>query len=63
MFRALVGKQEGKRTLGRPRLRLVDTIRTDIHEVEWGYMGWIGLDHDRDRWRTLVTTLIILRVP
>jgi hypothetical protein len=33
-YRLLVGKQEGKRPLGRPRLRRVDNIRMDLGEVE-----------------------------
>jgi len=38
VYRVLVGKPEGKRPLGRPRLRWVDNIRMDLHEVECGYM-------------------------
>jgi hypothetical protein len=34
--RLLVGKPEGKRPLGRPRLRWVDNIRIDLGEVGWG---------------------------
>ena len=63
VYRVLVGKHKGKRPLGRTRLRWVDNIRTDIQEVGCGYMGWIGLDQDRNRWRTLVTALKILHVP
>ena len=43
MYRVLVGNPEGRRPLGRPRLRLVDDIRTDLQEVGCGYMDWIGL--------------------
>ena len=32
-YRVLVGKLEGKRTLGRPRRRCVDNIRMDLQEV------------------------------
>ena len=39
--RVLVGKPEGKRTLGRPRRRWVDNIRLDLQEVGCGYMDWI----------------------
>ena len=52
MYRVLVGKPEGKRPLGRPRCRWVDNIRMDLQEVGCGYMDWIGLAQDRDRWRT-----------
>jgi hypothetical protein len=34
--RLLVGNPEGKRLLGRPRLRWVDNIRIDLGEVRWG---------------------------
>jgi len=63
VYRVLVGKPEGKRPLGRPRRRWVDNIRMDLQEVECGYMGWIGLAQDRDRWRTLVSAVMNIRVP
>ena len=63
VYRVLVGKAEGKRPLGRPRRRWVDNIRTDLQEVGSGYMEWIGLAHDRDRWRTLVSAVMNLWVP
>jgi len=52
--RVLLGKPEGRRPLERPRRRWVDHIRMDLQEVGCGYMDWIGLAQDRDRWRTLV---------
>ena len=51
------------RTLGRPRCRWVDNIRMDLQEVGCEYMDWIGLAQDRDRWRTLVSAVMNLRVP
>ena len=63
VYRVLVGKPEGKRPLGRPRHRWVDNIRADLQEVGCGYMDWIGLAQDRDRWRTLVGAVMNLRVP
>ena len=59
----LVRKPEGKRPLGRLRRRLVDNIRMDLQEVGCGYVDWIGLAQDRDRWRTLVSTVMNHRVP
>jgi len=61
--KVLVGKPEGKRPLGRPRRRWVGIIRMDLQEVGCGYMDWIGLAQDRDRWRTLVSAVMNLRVP
>jgi len=49
--------------VGRPRRRWVDNSRTDLQEVGCGYMDWIGLAQDRDRWRTLVSAVMNLRVP
>ena len=64
VYRVLVGKPEGRRPLGRPRRRWVD-IRMDLQEVGYVYvcMDWIGLAQDRDRWRTLVSSVMNLRVP
>ena len=63
MYRNLVGKPEGKKPLGRPRDRRVDNIRMDLQEVGCRYIDWIGLAQDRDRWRTLVSAVMNIRVP
>ena len=63
VYKVLVGKPEGRRPLGRPRRRWVDNIRMHLQEVRCGYMDWIGLAQERDRWRTLVSAVMYLRVP
>ena len=63
VYRVLVGKPEGRRPLGRPRCRWADNIRMDLQEVGCVYMDWIWLAQDRDRWRTLVSAVMNLRVP
>jgi len=52
-YRVLVGKPEGKRPLGRPRLRWEDDIKMNLEEVGWGGMDWIELAQNRDRCRLL----------
>jgi hypothetical protein len=62
-YRLLVGKPEGKRPLGRLRRRWTDNIKIYLLEISWGGVDWIGLAHDRDKWRALVNTVMNLRVP
>jgi len=63
VYRVLVGEPEGRRPLGRPRRRWVDNISMDLQKVGCGYMFWIELAQDRDRWRTLLSAVMNLRVP
>jgi len=62
VHRVLVGKPEGKRPLGRPRLRWEDDIKMDLWEVGGGG-DWMELAQDRDRWRALVNTVMNFQVP
>jgi hypothetical protein len=62
-YKALVGKPEGKRPLGRPRRRWVDNIRMDLQKVGCGHVDWIGLSQVRDGWRKLENAVMNLRVP
>ena len=63
VYRVLVGKPEGKRPMGRPRLRWKDNIKMDLQEVGGACGDWMDLAQDRDRWRALVSTVMNLRVP
>jgi hypothetical protein len=49
-YRILVGKPEGKTPLGRPKRRWVDNIRE------------IDLAEDRDKYRSLVKTVMNLQI-
>ena len=62
VYRVLVGKSKGKRSLWRPRHRWED-IKMDLQDVGCGDMDWIELAQDRDRWRALVNAVMNLRVP
>jgi hypothetical protein len=62
-YRILVGKPEGRRTLGRPRRRCVVNIKMDVTVIGWGNIYWIDLAQDIDKWRPLMNALMNLRVP
>jgi hypothetical protein len=62
-YRILVGKQEERRSLGRPRRRCVDNIKMDLREIGCNGRDWIDLSQDRDPWMTLLNTVMNLRVP
>ena len=49
VHKVLVGKPEGKRSLGRPKRRWEDNIKMDLQEVGRGCGDWMGLAQDRDR--------------
>jgi hypothetical protein len=38
-------------------------IRMYLRETEWEVVNWIHLAQDRDQWRTLMNTVMNLRVP
>ena len=59
VYRAMLGKPEGKRPLGRHRHGWEDNIKTDLHEVGGGCGDWLELAQNRERWRALVN----FRVP
>jgi hypothetical protein len=43
-----VGKPEGKRPLGRPRLMWVYNIKMDLRERGWDGVDWIDRAQDRE---------------
>jgi hypothetical protein len=62
VYGVLVGKPEGKRPLERPRRRWEDGIKMDLREIGWGWVEWIHLAQDRDRWRAVMNAVMNLRV-
>jgi hypothetical protein len=62
-YRALVGKPEGRRPLGRPRRRWENNIKMDLREVGWWDMDWINLAQDRDRWPAVMNAVMNFQVP
>jgi hypothetical protein len=63
VYRALVGKPEGKRPLGKSRRKWQDNINMDLQEVGCGGVDWIKLAQGRDKRRALVNAVMNLRVP
>jgi hypothetical protein len=62
VYKVLVEKPEGKRSLGRPRRRLEDGIRMDYREIGWGSVEWMQLPQDRGWWWALVNVVMNLGV-
>ena len=49
VYRALVGKPDGKRPLGRPRRRWEGNIKMDLQEAGCGGVDWFLLAQERNR--------------
>jgi hypothetical protein len=47
VYRVLVGRPEGKRPLGRHRLRWEDEVKIDLREIGIDGENWIQLAQDR----------------
>jgi hypothetical protein len=63
VYRVLVGKSKGKRTVGRPWCRWENNIKMYLQEVGCEFMDWIVLAQDRDRWWVLMNAIMNLRIP
>ena len=62
-YRVLVVRPEGKRPLGRHKLKWENNIKVGIQEVRWRRMDWIDLAQERERWRAVVNVVMNLPVP
>jgi hypothetical protein len=55
------GKPEGKGQLGRPRYRWMNNSKTDLGEIGWSDMDWVGLAHYREEWMAFENAVINFR--
>jgi len=62
-YRVLMGKPEGKRPLGRPRLRWEVNIKVGYSGSDMRGRDWISLAQDRGGWQAFVNTVMNLWVP
>jgi hypothetical protein len=62
-YNILIGKSEGKQSLGRLRRRGKDNIRMDLGEIVWEDVNCMHLAQNRDEWRYLVNAVMNLRIP
>jgi hypothetical protein len=54
---------EGKRLLGRPRRRWVDSIKINLREIGRDGVYWIDLAQEREQWRAVGSTVMNFWVP
>jgi hypothetical protein len=62
-YRILVGNPEGKKPLGRPRLRCVGNIKQDLREIKWDGVDCFDPAQNRNKWRSVLNIVMILPVP
>jgi hypothetical protein len=62
-YRVLIGRPEGKGSLGRLRRRWEDNIMLDLSEMGIDSENWIRLAQVRVQWQVSVSTVMNLRVP
>jgi hypothetical protein len=63
VYGVLVGKPEGKRSLGRPSRRREDNIKMALREIVIDGANCIRLAQDRVQWRAFVNTVMNFRIP
>jgi hypothetical protein len=56
------GKLKGKRPLVRPKRRWDDGIKMGVREIGWEVVEWIQLAEDMSRRRSLVNSVLKLRI-
>jgi hypothetical protein len=62
-YKLLIGKPEGKKSLGGPKRSWEDEIKMVLREEREEVVDWIHLAQNRDQWRALVYMATNLWVP
>jgi hypothetical protein len=62
-YRDLVGRPEARILLGRPKCRWDDDIKMDPKAVACDGGEWIHMTQDKDKWWTVVKTVMNFWVP
>jgi hypothetical protein len=63
IYKILVGRPEGKRSMARLRRRWDDNIKLDLKDIGIDGANWIQVAQDRFKWRVFVNTVMNLLVP
>jgi hypothetical protein len=63
VYRILVRRPKGKRSLRRPRHGWDDNIKMNLRETGIDGANWMRLARDRVQWRAFVNTAVNLRAP
>jgi len=63
VYRVLVGRPEGKRSLGRPRHRWEDNVNIDVRDIGIDGTNWIRLAQDKVWCWAFVSMVMNLQVP
>jgi hypothetical protein len=56
-------KHDRKKLHGRSRRRRENNIKINLKELQCQGMDWIDMTRERDNWRALVNTVMILWIP
>jgi len=62
-YSVLMGKRSGKASLRTPNHSRWDNVTANLKETGGEDVDWTDMAHDWNRWRTVVKTVMNLRVP
>jgi hypothetical protein len=62
-YRWFVRKPKERRPLGRTRSRWADNAKTNLADIGWRGVDWIGLAQDKDNWRAIANAVMNILVP